>query len=173
MRNLLHRAQNLYRFHNPRKKKGVKRIGDNAQDEYMRWTITETDNGRSFLFTKFSVIDFFLTDKRNFFMYTPEIGLWQIFQLSIFVLNHEKYHYPGRGPNFRFFFSYFVLLPLLRNFEWHCLLEIRIFLCFFFSSHNSRKFQHTTLDWERSTLCHSFINLTQLIVKLNTCKKLS
>ena len=134
MRNLLHRAQNLYRFHNPRKKKGVKRIGDNAQDEYMRWTITETDNGRSFLFTKFSVIDFFLTDKRNFFMYTPEIGLWQIFQLSIFVLNHEKYHYPGRGPNFRFFFSYFVLLPLLRNFEWHCLLEIRIFLFFFLAA---------------------------------------
>ena len=134
MRNLLHRAQNLYRFHNPRKKKGVKRIGDNAQDEYMRWTITETDNGRTFLFTKFSVIDFFLTDKRNFFMYTPEIGLWQIFQLSIFVLNHEKYHYPGRGPNFRFFFSYFVLLPLLRNFEWHCLLEIRILLCFFLAA---------------------------------------
>ena len=94
----------------------------------MRWTITETDNGRSFLFTKFSVIDFFLTDKRNIFMYTAEIGLWQINQLSIFVLRHEKYHYPGQGPDFRFFFSYFVLLPLLGNFEWQCPLEIRIFL---------------------------------------------
>ena len=94
----------------------------------MRWTITETDNGRSFLFTKFSVIDFFLTDKRNIFMYTAEIGLWQIFQLSIFVLSHEKYHYPGQGPNLRFFFSYFVLRPLPGNFEWHCLLEIQIFV---------------------------------------------
>ena len=139
----------------------------------MRWTITETHNGRSFLFTKFSVIDFFLTDKRNFFMYTPEIGLWQIFQLSIFVLNHEKYHYPGRGPNFRFFFSYFVLLPPSKKFWVTLSARNTNFSLFFFSSHNSREFQHTTLDWERSTLCHSFINLTQLIVKLNTCKKLS
>ena len=128
----------------------------------MRWTITETDNERSFLFTKFSVIDFFLTEKRNIFMYTAEIGLWQISQLSVFVLSHEKYHYPGQRTNFRFFFSYFVSLPFLGNFEWHCLLEIRIFLVFF-SSHNSRKSRHATLDWEQSTLCHSFINLTQLI----------
>ena len=100
----------------------------------MRWTITETDNGRSFLFTKFSVIDFFLTNQRNIFMFTAEIGLWRIFQLLTFVLSHEKYYYPGQRPDFRFFFSYFVLLPLLRNFEWHCLLEIRIFLCFFLAA---------------------------------------
>ena len=111
------------RFHNPPKKV--------VKMKKMRWTITETDNGRSFLFTKFSVIDFFLTDKRNIFMYTAEIGLWQIFQLSVFVLSHEKYHYPGQRTNFRFFFSYFVSLPFLGNFEWHCLLEIRIFLVFF------------------------------------------
>ena len=111
------------RFHNPPKKV--------VKMKKMRWTITETDNGRSFLFTKFSVIDFFLTDKRNIFMYTAEIGLWQIFQLSIFVFSHEKYHYPGQRTNFRFFFSYFVSLPFLGNFEWHCLLEIRIFLVFF------------------------------------------
>ena len=95
--------------------------------EKMRWTIKETDSGRSFLFTKFSVIDFFLTDKRNIFMYTAEIGQWQIFQLSIYVLSHKKYYYPGQRTDFRFFFSYFVLLPLPGNFEWHCLLEIRIF----------------------------------------------
>ena len=100
------------RFHNPRKKV-VKRVGDKAQDEKMRWTITETDNGRSFLFTKFSVIDFFLTDKRNIFMYTAEIGLPQIFQLSIFVFSRKKYHYLGQVRNFRFLFSYFVLLPPL------------------------------------------------------------
>ena len=172
MRNLLHRAQNLYRFLNPRKKKGVKRIGDNAQDEYMRWTITETDNGRSFLFTKFSVIDFFLTDKRNIFMYTAEIGLWQIFQLSIFVLSHEKYHYPGQGPDFRFFFSYFVLLPFLGNFKWHCLLEIRIFLFFLAAIirenfnirpwiENGQRFAIHLLTW------HSWLAIS------NTCKKLS
>ena len=124
----------------------------------MRWTITETDNGRSFLFTKFSVIDFFLTNQRNIFMFTAEIGLWQIFQLSIFVLSHEKYYYPGQRPDFRFFFSYFVLLPLLRNFEWQCLLEIRIFL--FILAAVIRE----NLDMR------PWIDLIQLIVILNRVK---
>ena len=35
--------------------------------------------------------------------------------------------------------------------------------CCVFSSHNPRKSRQATLDRERSTLCHSFINLTQLI----------
>ena len=51
-------------FHNPRKKI-VKRVGDKGQDEKMRWTITETDKGRNFLFIKFSV-DFFLTERKIF-----------------------------------------------------------------------------------------------------------
>ena len=88
-----------------------------------------------------------------------EIGLWQIFQLSIFVLSDEIYHYLGQGPNFRFIFFVFVLLPLLGNFE----VRNTNFCFFFFSCHNSRKSRHATLDWERSSLCHSFINLTQLI----------
>ena len=50
------------RFHNPRKKV-VKRVGDKGQDEKMRWTITEIDKGRNFLFTKFSV-DSFLTERK-------------------------------------------------------------------------------------------------------------
>ena len=162
MRNLLHRAQNLYRFHNPREKKGVKRIGDKAQDEYMRWTITETDDGRSFLFTKFSVIDFFLTEKSNIFMYTAEIGLWQIFQFSIFVPGTRNTITQVKDLTFGISFRILFYFPFLGNIEWHRLLEIRIFL-FFFSSHNSRKSRHATLDWERSSLCHSFINLTQLI----------
>ena len=100
------------RFHDPRKKI-VKRVRDKAQDEKMRRTITETDNGRNFLFTKFSVVDFFLIVKRNIFMYTAKIGLWQISQLSIFVFSRKKYHYLGQVRNFRFLFSYFVLLPPL------------------------------------------------------------
>ena len=51
-------------FHNPRKKI-VKRVGDKGQDEKMRWTITETDKGRNFLFTKFSV-DFSLPKEKYF-----------------------------------------------------------------------------------------------------------
>ena len=100
------------RFHDPRKKI-VKRVRDKAQDEKMRRTITETDDGRNFLFTKFSVVDFFLIVKRNIFMYTAKIGLWQISPLSIFVFSRKKYHYLGQVRNFRFLFSYFVLLPPL------------------------------------------------------------
>ena len=100
------------RFHDPRKKI-VKRVRDKAQDEKMRRPITETDDGRNFLFTKFSVVDFFLIVKRNIFMYTAKIGLWQISQLSIFVFSRKKYHYLGQVRNFRFLFSYFVLLPPL------------------------------------------------------------
>ena len=51
-------------FHNPRKKI-VKRVGDKGQNEKMRWTITETDKGRNFLFIKFSA-DFFLTERKIF-----------------------------------------------------------------------------------------------------------
>ena len=48
-----------------REKKIVKRVGHKGQDEIMRWTITETDKGRNFLFIKFSV-DFFLTERKIF-----------------------------------------------------------------------------------------------------------
>ena len=109
------------------KKKVVKRVADKAQDEKMRRTITETDDGHNFFFTKFSVIDFFLTERRNIFMYMATIGLWQIFELSIVALSREKYHYPGQVRNFRFQFSYFSFLPSLRYFERHCLLQIRFF----------------------------------------------
>ena len=43
----------------------VKCVGAKAQDEKMRWNTTKTNNGRSFQYTKFPVIDLVLTDKRN------------------------------------------------------------------------------------------------------------
>ena len=43
----------------------VKCVGAKAQDEKMRWNTTKTNDGRSFQYTKFSVIDLVLTDKRN------------------------------------------------------------------------------------------------------------
>ena len=44
------------------------------------------------------------------FLYTAKIGLWQISLVSIFVFSRKKYHYLGQVRNFRFLFSYFVLL---------------------------------------------------------------
>ena len=125
----------------------------------MRRTITETDNGRNFLFIKFSVVDFFLIVKRNIFMYTAKIGLWQISQLSIFVFSRKKYHYLGQVRNFRFLFSYFVLLPPLGILNDSVCYEYD----FFCAAINPIKSRQATLYRERSTLCHSFINLTQQI----------
>ena len=45
-------------------------------------------------------------------MYMAIIDLWQISQLLIFDLSRGKYHYLSQVRNFRFLFSYFVLLPL-------------------------------------------------------------
>ena len=64
----------------------------------MRWIITKTNNGRNVQFTKFSVIDFFLADRRNLLtakksFFTAEFGLLQILQWSIFVISHEKCQY--------------------------------------------------------------------------------
>ena len=81
----------------------------------MRWTITETDNKRNFLSTKFLVTDFFITERRNVLMYTARIGL-----------SREKYYYLGKVRNLGFSFR-ICLLPLLENFERHYLLEIWIF----------------------------------------------
>ena len=64
-----------------------------------------------------------------FFRYTAEIGLWQIFQLSIFV--PEKCRYQSHWTrNFLFFYSYFGFLPLLGKFERHCRQAIWIFFSF-------------------------------------------
>ena len=97
----------------------------------MRLIFTKTNNGHNFQLTKFSVVDFFLTDRSNLF----RLGR-QIFQLSIFLLSREKCDYQSHWVrNFRFFsLPYFVFLGILNvisvshtNFQW-------------VSSHNLRKF---------------------------------
>ena len=116
----------------------------------MRWTITETDNKRNFLSTKFLVTDFFITERRSVLMYTAGIGL-----------SREKYYYLGKVRNFGFLFSY-LFTSASRKF-WTTLSVRNMNFFRASSSHNPRKSWQATLDWERSTFCHSFINLTQLI----------
>ena len=60
----------------------VQCVGANSSDGKMRWLlITKTNNGRKFQFTKFSLIDFVLTDRRSL------SDKRQIFQLLIFILS--------------------------------------------------------------------------------------
>ena len=64
-----------------------------------------------------SFIDFVFTD-RIIFQVNGQIGPWQIFQLSIFVLSREECYYQSRWiRNFHFSFSYIGFPPLLGKFE--------------------------------------------------------
>ena len=61
----------------------------------------------------------FLYRQKESFQLHGQIGLWQIIQLSIFVLSHEKCHYQSRWEsNFRFFFIFlgFLFPPPPRKF---------------------------------------------------------
>ena len=109
-------------------------------------------------FTKFSVFDFFLTERVNISTYMAKNSLLgKSFSCRSSFSAAKTYDYPGQ---FQFFFLYLVLLPPLGNFERLC--KKYEFFCAL-SSHNPRKSRQAILNWERSTLCHPFINLTQLI----------
>ena len=73
--------------------------------------------------------------QKKSFGYTAKIGLWQIFQLLIFILSRGKCYYQSHWiRNVRFFFPYFGFLSLLGKFDRHCLKVIRILRIF--SGHN-------------------------------------
>ena len=120
----------------------------------------KNNNGRNFQFTKFSVIDFVLTDKRML----SDIWLkWAGSESSScrFSFSVAKNANTKATEYITFGFSFCMLywfFPLLRKFEPHCLSAIRVFLCF--SRHNPWKFRQTTLCWESWRLRRSFINLT-------------
>ena len=78
------------------------------------------------------------------FQVNGQIGRWQIFQLSIFILSREKcQHYLSHWMRkFRFFFYFIGFLRLVGKFEPLCLSAIRIFKCF--RCHNLVKLRQTT-----------------------------
>ena len=82
----------------------------------------------------------FPCQKKNSFQAQGQIGLWHIFQLLI----HFGSQLQSKATNYLFFFTYFDFLPLLENFEHHCLLAIKHFQCL--SIHNPQKFQEMNSD---------------------------
>ena len=84
--------------------------------------ITETNNGHNFQFTKFSVTDFFLNDRKKGFQVHSQNWPVAIFQKSISVLSREKSIIKATEyVTFGFSSLQFGLLPLLGNFERQCL----------------------------------------------------
>ena len=109
----------------------------------MRWIITETNNGHKFQFTKFSVTDFFLNDRKKVFQVHSQNRLVAIFreQKSISVLSREKFFYQSHWiRNFRFFLS--SVWPSSPSRQFWTTVSVSdtnsVFQCFR-SGHNSRK----------------------------------
>ena len=83
----------------------------------MRWITTKQTRGLIFNMQN-SLLLTCSWPTEEIFQYTAKIGSWKIFQLSIFVLSHEKCQYRSHWiRNFRFSFSYFGFLPLRGKFE--------------------------------------------------------
>ena len=127
----------------------------------MRWIITETKNGHKFQFTKFSVTDFFLNDRKKVFQVHSQNRPVAIFrgQKSISVLSREKFFYQSHWiRNFRFFRS--SVWPSSPSRQFWTTASVSdtnsVFQCFR-SGHNSKK----KLDWEWWGLCYLFVNMAE------------
>ena len=97
------------------------------------------------------LVNWYWPKKKKSFGYTAKIGLLQIFKLLVFVLSREKCHYQSHWiRNFRFFFSYFGVPPLLGKVWTSPSVSDTDFSVFY-----------QPMDWERRTLFHSFINLIE------------
>ena len=119
------------------------------------------NNGRSFQYTKFSVIDLVFTDKRNNSGKRPKSARGKP--------SSCRFSFPAARNAIEYealCFSYRILVPvLLGKLERHRLRAIRIFQCF--SNHNPKNIRQTTLNQE--WFCRSFINLTKWRERRVTC----
>ena len=129
----------------------------------------ENYNERNCQCSKFSFIDFVLTDRKSLSgkqsksaMASGKSSRCRFSFLAARIRNF-------RIRNFRFSFSFNGFLPLLGKFERHCLWAIRIFQCF--SCRNRKKFRRTTLYYESWRLYRSFINLTEWRQRGVTCQQ--
>ena len=99
---------------------------------------------------------FLYRQKKYFHVHGPDRPVVNL-PIVDFPSQPEKYHYPGQVHNLVFCFT-----SSSRKF-WATLSLRRTIFFSFFTCHILRYSRQATLDWERSTLCHSFINLIQII----------
>ena len=124
-----------------------------TQDENVRWITTKKKKKLGLIFNiqNSQLVNWYWPKKKKSFGYTAKIGLLQIFKLLVFVLSREKCHYQSHWiRNFRFFFSYFGVPPLLGKVWTSPSVSDTDFSVFY-----------QPMDWERRTLFHSFINLIE------------
>ena len=134
MKNILHRAQNLYRFHNPRKKKAWSASAITLKMNICVEPLQKQTMGVAFFLQNSQLLTFSLPTKEIFSCTRPKSACGKSsscrFSFSTTRNTITQVEDLTLGFSFRILFYF----PLLRNFEWHCLLEIRIFLCFFLAA---------------------------------------
>ena len=109
----------------------------------MRWiTITKTTVVSNFQFTKFSFIDFVLTDRRSLSSKRQNRLVSNLPVVDFHSQTWEMLTIKPLNAQLSGFFEYIGFLPFLGKFEPHCLPEIRDFWCP--SRRNSRKLRQTT-----------------------------
>ena len=105
----------------------------------MRWNTSKMNNGRSFQYTKFSVIDLVFTDKRNNSGKRPKSARGKP--------SSCRFSFPAARNAIEYealCFSSRILVPvLLGKLERHRLWAIRIFQCF--SNHNPKNYSTNDL----------------------------
>ena len=132
------------RIDNPRIKIG-KCVGVRAQQKKCVETIQNQEMGVSFN-TQNSVLSNWSLPTEKIFQAHRQICLWQIFQLSIFVLAREKCHYQSHWiRNFMLKFSFCILV----FFSFQENLNLLFWKRYQFSAAIIRKnFRQTTSNWE-------------------------
>ena len=128
----------------------------------------KNNNGRNFQFTKFSFIDFVLTDRRSLSGKRPKSASDKSSSCRFSFSAVRKLTQTPLNTQLSVFLLVYWFPSLPGKFEPDCLSAIRIFWCF--SHHNSRKSRETTCKSWR--LRRSFINLTEWRQRRVTCKQL-
>ena len=106
------------------------------------------------------------------FQVNGQIGRWQIFQLSIFILSREKCQHQSHWiRNFRFFFWVLWFSSPSRK-VWTSLSISDTDFFKVFSPPLLEKALTNNLYWESWRLCCSFINLTEWRQRRVTCQQL-
>ena len=132
----------------------------------MRWIFTKTNYGRTFQSTKFTVIHFFLTERRNLLRYCGKsfscgFSCSDARNVTTKATEHVTFGFSSRVLVF------FPLCEVL-----NVTVSKRYEFGNFFRCQNPRKFRQTTLDWEWWRICCTFINLIKWYERRVTCQQL-
>ena len=130
----------------------------------MRWKNAlnidyKNNNGRKFQFTKFSLIDFVLTDRRNLSGKRQKLASGRSSSCWLsFSAERNGNTKATKCVTFSFFSVYWFPTPSKKVWTLQSVSDTHILV---FYRHNSRKLRQKNLYWESRRLCRSFINLIE------------